>query len=172
MKKLKIRELAIFGILGGMMYASKALMSALPNIHLIAVFIGAETLTYRKKALYPIAIYVLFEGLFGGFTVWWLPYLFVWPLLWGAFMILPKNMPKKYAIPVYMLTAGLHGLLYGTLTAPFYAIPMGLDMQGMKDWIIMGLPYDAIHGISNFCLGTLIYPIAQLLKKLEKGTVK
>ena len=54
--KLTIREIAVFGMLGALMYASKMLMEVLPNIHLLGVFTIAFTVVYRKKALYPIYI--------------------------------------------------------------------------------------------------------------------
>ena len=52
--KLTIREIAVFGMLGSIMYASKLVMELLPNIHLLGVFVVAFTVVYRKKALYPI----------------------------------------------------------------------------------------------------------------------
>ena len=52
--KLKTREVAIFGMLGALMYASKVFMELLPNVHLLGVFTISFTLVYRKKALYPI----------------------------------------------------------------------------------------------------------------------
>ena len=57
--KLKTREVAIFGMLGALMYASKVFMELLPNVHLLGVFTLSFTLVYRKKALYPIYTYVL-----------------------------------------------------------------------------------------------------------------
>ena len=33
--KLKTREVAIFGMLGALMYASKVFMELLPNVHLL-----------------------------------------------------------------------------------------------------------------------------------------
>ena len=67
--KLKTREVAIFGMLGALMYASKVFMELLPNVHLLGVFTISFTLVYRKKALYPIYTYVLLNGLFAGFAV-------------------------------------------------------------------------------------------------------
>ena len=64
--KLKTREVAIFGMLGALMYASKVFMELLPNVHLLGVFTISFTLVYRKKALYPIYTYVLLNGLFAG----------------------------------------------------------------------------------------------------------
>ena len=68
--KLKTREVAIFGMLGALMYASKVFMELLPNVHLLGVFTISFTLVYRKKALYPIYTYVLLNGLFAGFATY------------------------------------------------------------------------------------------------------
>ena len=43
----RTREAAIFGMFGAMMFATKYLMEILPNIHLLAMFIGI--LTDRKS---------------------------------------------------------------------------------------------------------------------------
>ena len=72
--KINIKETAVFAMLGTLMYASKVLMQALPNIHLLGMLIMTITLVYRAKALYPIYIYVFLEGLMGGFSTWWIPY--------------------------------------------------------------------------------------------------
>ena len=66
--KLTVREMAVFGMLGAVMYASKMLMELFPNMHLVGTFIVAITVTYRKKALYPIYVFVLLTGLFSGFA--------------------------------------------------------------------------------------------------------
>ena len=112
------REITIFAMLGAVMYASKLLMEVAPNIHLLGVFTIAFTVVYRKKALYPIYIYVILNGIFSGFAVWWVPYLYVWTVLWGAVMLLPKHLPKKIRALVYMAVCAGHGFLFGTLYAP------------------------------------------------------
>ena len=167
--KLKIREIAVFGMLGALMYASKMLMEVLPNIHLLGVFTMAFTVVYRNKALYPIYIYVLLNGLFSGFATWWIPYLYVWAVLWGITMLLPKQMPKAVQPVVYMVVNACHGFLYGTLYAPTQALLYGLSFEGMLAWIVAGLPWDAIHGVSNFFCGALIVPIVHVLRKMERS---
>lgn len=166
--KLKIKEITIFAMLGALIFAFKKAMEFAPNVHLVAIFIVAMTVVYRKKALYPIYIYVFLDGLFGGFSTWWFPYLYVWTVLWGVVMLLPKNMKPKIKPIIYMLVAGLHGLLFGTLYAPAQALFFNLDFNGTIAWIVAGLPYDLIHGVSNFLCGALIVPIITLLKKAEK----
>lgn len=148
------------------MYISKIVMEALPNVHLLGVLTMAYTLTYRKKALIPIYIYVMLNGLLSGFNFWWLPYTYIWTILWGITMLLPTNMPRKVSIFVYSVICSLHGFAYGTLYAPAQALMFGLDFEGMVAWIIAGFPFDIIHGISNLAFGFLIVPLYEILKRL------
>lgn len=166
--KLTTRELVIFGMLAAMMYVSKIIMEMIPNVHLLGVFVVAITVVYRKKALYPIYTYVLLNGLIAGFSSWWIPYLYIWTILWGMTMLLPKNMPTKIKPIVYMLVCASHGFLYGTLYAPAQALLFGMDVRATIAWIIAGLPWDIVHGISNFFCGILIIPIITILKNSER----
>ena len=170
--KLTIREIAIFGMLGSIMYASKFLMELFPNVHLLGVFTVAFTVVYRKKALYPIYTYVILNGIFCGFATWWIPYLYLWTMLWGVVMLLPPNMPKAIRPLIYMAVCAAHGFLFGTLYAPAQALLFGLNFKGMIAWIIAGLPWDFVHGISNFLCGILIMPIISILKLAEKNAEK
>ncbi len=170
--KLTTRELTVFSMLGALMYASKLLMELAPNIHLLGVFTIAFTVVYRKKALYPIYIYVLLNGILCGFATWWIPYLYVWTVLWGAVMLLPVRMPGFVRPFVYMAVCALHGFLFGTLYAPAQAILYGLDFKGMVSWIIAGLPWDFLHGVSNFFCGILIVPIITALGIAERNMGK
>lgn len=166
--KLNVKEAAVFSMLGAVMYCSKMLMEALPNIHLIGVMTMALTLVYRKKALYPIYVFVFMTGLLSGFSTWWVPYLYIWTVLWGVTMLLPKELPKKAAPFICMTVCGLHGIFYGILYAPVQALFFGLDFKGMLSWIAAGFSFDLIHCVSNFLCAMLVIPIAALIKKAEK----
>lgn len=169
--KVNVKEIAVFGMLGALMYASKVLMDALPNIHLIGVFTVATTVVYRQKALYPLYIFVFLTGLLNGFGTWWVPYLYIWTVLWGAVMLLPKKLEGKKASIVYAVVCSLHGFLYGVLYAPFQAIVHHLNLEGTLTWIATGLAFDITHGISNFvCTLILCVPLIKLLKTAEKLT--
>ncbi len=164
----KLVDIIVFTLLGVIMFLSKLLMEYLPNFHLLGTLITAYTIVYRKDALKPIYIFVLISGIFYGFAIWWLPYLYVWTILWGMVMLLPKNMKPKVAVPVYMAVSGLHGLLYGTLYAPVYCISLGLDFKGTLAWIAAGFSFDVMHCVGNVVLGILILPIVSALKKFHK----
>lgn len=159
-------------MLGALMVASKELMAVLPNIHLLGMIIVAMTVTYRAKALYPIYIYVFAEGVIQGFSPWWVLNLYVWAVLWGAVMLLPKNMSPKLQPVVYAVVCSLHGFLYGTLCAPAQALLFGLDFKGTIAWIAAGLPFDITHGISNLICGTLIVPVIRALRAADSSLKK
>ena len=156
-------------MLGAIMYASKLIMEIAPNVHLLGTFVIAYTLVYGKKALYPIYVFVLLTGVYAGFATWWIPYLYLWTVLWAVVMILPKNMPKKIRPFVYMTVCAAHGFLYGTLYAPAQAFFFGLNLEGTIAWIVAGLPWDFVHGVSNFFCGMLILPIVRVLRLAENG---
>lgn len=171
-KKVNVKEIAVFGMLGALMYASKVIMEVIPNVHFIGTLIMAMTIVYRKKALYPIYIFIFLTGLLNGFGTWWIPYLYIWAILWGVAMLLPQNMSRKKAVIVYCIVCSLHGFLYGVLYAPFQAIMYSLNFEGTIAWIVAGLPYDAIHGVGNLLCGILIVPLSELLKIAEKSVKK
>lgn len=167
--RLTTRELTIFAMLGTLMYASKIVMEFAPNIHLLGVFTIAFTVVYRKKALYPIYIYVLLNGLLSGFSAWWVPYLYLWTVLWGMVMLLPQKMPKAVRPLVYMSVCAVHGFLFGTLYAPVQAVLFGFSLEKMIAWMIAGLPWDFLHGVSNFFCGVLIVPVISVLRLAERS---
>lgn len=158
----------VFAMLGAMMFITYLIMQSVPNVHLLGMFIVTFTVIYRTKALIPIYVYVFLSGLIGGFAMWWIPYLYIWAVLWGAVMLLPRNMPLKIAAPVYMVVCALHGLAFGTLYAPAQALMFGFNFQTTVKWIIAGLPYDAMHALGNLASGVLIIPLVTLLCKLER----
>ena len=111
------------------------------------------------------------EGLLNGFGTWWVPYLYIWTVLWGAVMLLPKKLEGKKASIVYAVVCSLHGFLYGVLYAPFQAFVHHLNLEGTLTWIATGLAFDITHGISNFvCTLILCVPFIKLLKTAEKLT--
>lgn len=165
----KIRDMIIFAMLAALMFASKVAFEALPNIHPIAMFIMVFTIVYRVRALIPIYLFVLIFGAYYGFSIWWIPYLYIWTIMWGITMLLPKKIPDKAAIIVYPLVCALFGLAYGTFYAPAQAILFGYDFPTTMKWIMTGLPFDAMHALGNLGMGLLVLPLSKTLLKLNKS---
>ncbi len=158
----------VFAMLGALMFCSKIIMELLPNIHLLGMFTMVYTIVFRRKALIPIYIYVILNGLYAGFSPWWVPYLYVWTILWGITILLPKTVPRRVAMIVYPVVCALHGLSFGILYAPAQALMFRLNFGQMLAWIAAGFPFDVLHCIGNLIAGLLILPLSDLLKKLMK----
>ena len=47
----KLRLMAIFAMLGAIMFVSKLVMEFLPNVHLVGALLVVYTVVYRTKAL-------------------------------------------------------------------------------------------------------------------------
>ena len=160
--------MAIFAMLGTLMFCSKLVMELLPNIHLLGMFTVLFTVIFRVKALIPIYINVFLTGLYGGFNLWWIPYLYIWLILWGVTMLLPRRMPRRVAAVVYPAVCALHGLLYGALYAPAQALMFDLDFKAAVAWVLAGIPFDILHAVGNLVAGLLVLPLSDLLRKILK----
>ena len=178
--RLDLRHVILFAMFGAMMLAGKLVFEGIRNVHMVGMLIVTFTVVYRRYALFPIYVFVLLAGLYYGFQQWWLSYLYIWTVLWGMTMLLPRHCPrflrerlspearKLGRAGMYCGVCALHGLLFGTLYAPLWAWIAHLSLKGTLAWIAAGLPSDLIHCLGNFAMGTLIYPLARLLVRLER----
>ncbi len=159
-------QTVLFASFGTVMYVSDLLMDALPNIHLIGMFIITFTAVYRIKALIPIYVYVGLHLFFSGFAAWSVPYLYVWTVLWGMAMLIPRQLKTKIAMPVYMVVGGLHGLMFGTLWLPSQIVMFGLDWDVLLPWMAANLPFDSMHCMGNIFTCSLCVPLIRVLRKM------
>lgn len=168
---LTVFDIAIFGMLGALMMVSDLLMNIIPNVHLVGVMIVVLTVVYRWKALFPIYVYVFLIGFAEGFGMWWLPYLYVWTVLWGIVMLLPRKMPRWLAPILYTLVCGLHGFAFGFLWIPSQMLLMSFSFEQALVWWQFGFfTADIPHGIGNLVGSVLIVPMVTLIRKLDKRT--
>ena len=108
------RQVALFGILGALTFAAKLVMSPLPNIEPVSLMVMLFAVTFRRKCLYPIYVYVVMEYLVFGFHLWSINYLYVWTVLALIALLLRKqDSPLLWAV-----VSGGFGLLFGALCAP------------------------------------------------------
>ena len=156
-------------MLGDLMYISDILMEFLPNIHIVAALIVIATITYRWYALISIYVYVFLNGLFAGFGPWWVGYLYIWAILWGFAMLVPRGLGKNIKRVVYVAICALHGFAFGLLYMPTQAIFFSSDPTYLWSWWSIGfVTADIYLGIGNLIFGILlIYPLSELLLKLQ-----
>jgi len=158
-------------MLGDIMYVSDVLMEFLPNVHLVAMLIVVTTVAYRSYALISIYVYVFLNGLFSGFGPWWVGYLYIWTILWGAVMLVPRGLGKTIKRVLYIALCALHGFAFGLLYLPTQAIFFSSDPTYLKAWWSIGfVTADLYHGIGNLIFGILlIYPLSELFLKLRSS---
>ena len=136
-------------------------LSPLPNINLNAIFIILTTVYFGWKALYTVGVYVMLEGLIYGFSIWWISYLYVWPLLVVIVMMARKNQSSL----IWAVIAGVYGLLFGPLMYLGYFAVLG-GWNGFPAMWIAGIPYDLIHAVSNFLTVLFLYrPLSKVMDR-------
>ena len=156
------RDIALMGVMLGTIETAKRALSFVTNVELVTLLIILYTLYFGWRIFYVIAAFTLIEGCLYGFGLWWIMYVYVWPLLAG----LTYLFRKKESVWFWSFFSGIYGLLFGALcTLPYFVIE-GVDM--VITWWVAGIPYDILHGISNFVLCLILYfPLKNALVKLK-----
>lgn len=160
---MKAKEIVLFGMLGSLLLVVQIGLAFLPNIELISLLIIIYTIKYKKKALYIIYLFALLEGLYYGFGVWWIMYLYVWTVLWLVTMLFRKN---TYPL-VWAFVSGCFGLGFGALCSIPYFFIGGMHM-GIAYWI-SGIPFDITHCIGNVVVTLFLYkPINYIVNESDR----
>lgn len=159
--KLTIFEVALFGILGGLTFAAKFVMSFIPNVEPSSLMVMLFAVIFGWKGLFPTYVYVALEILVYGISTWNIPYLYIWLILFVAARLL-RGMDSPIG---WALLSGVFGLAFGLLSVPSYWAISGF--AGSMAWLISGIPYDIIHCAGNFVIALLLFkPLRKLLEKL------
>lgn len=150
--KISVKELILFGALGGIISISQVALSFLPNIETVSLFIILFSLIYRKKVLYIVYTFVSIMGIVHGFGLWWFGYVVLWPLLSIITFSIRRLIEGKYlALAIY---SGIFGLLFGFFYAIPHAVFGGLN-AGIVYWVA-GIQFDIIHGVGNYFIMLLL----------------
>ena len=156
-----MRELALFSVLGALTFAAKYVMSFLPNIEPVSLMVMLFAVTFGRKCLYPVYLYVAMEILFYGLGLWNINYLYIWVVLAVAAYFL-RNMQSRLG---WALLSGVYGLLFGALCGIADLFIGGIPYAVSK-WI-SGIPFDIMHCAGNFVIALLLFkPLRELMEKL------
>ena len=152
--------MTLFAVLGALTFAAKYVMAFLPNIEPVSLMVMLFGVTFGRKALYPIGLYVLMEILFYGLGTWNVMYLYVWPLL-GIIAYLLRKMEHPLG---WAILSGTYGLLFGALCMPVDMVIGGFAYAVAK-WV-SGIPFDIAHCGGNFVIALALFrPMRKLLQK-------
>jgi len=160
--RIKPRELCLLSAAAALMFVLQIVMAPLPNIEPISLFVILLGCIFGVKALFAVAVFVLLEGLLHGFGLWWFFYLYVWPILLLAVLLL-RPMIGESAWG-WALVSGAFGLCFGLLYALIFLFTGGMQTF-LATWIA-GFLFDITHCIGNLVLCLCLYtPLMRIVKK-------
>ena len=174
-RRTAAQDVATVGLMVAVIEACKLAMQALPNIELTSFLVILFTLRFPRLTLYAIPAFTLLEGMVYGFGLWWVMYLYAWPLL----TLVTRTFSRVDSPFFHAMVSGVFGLCFGPLCAvPYFFIGFaggGLSqgLTQMFSWWIAGIPFDLIHGVSNFVLMLVLYrPISNLLRHIPQAPAR
>lgn len=152
------------GLLAALLFASQVGLAWLPNVELVSLLLILYTLVFGRHVWLILYVFVALEGLLYGFGIWWVAYLYVWALLClTIFLFFRSGKPSSLGIS---LTSGIFGMIFGLLCSIPYLISGGPGAA--LGWWVAGIPFDLLHGISNFVLSMVLFsPLYRVLMKLK-----
>lgn len=161
-KRLNIREVTLFAILGALTFALQVVMAPLPNIEPVSLLVMIYAAVFGWKCLYPVYIFVVMEILFYGISTWNIYYLYVWTVLAFAAILMRKT---KQTFPWALLSA-VFGLFFGALCGIVDVFIGGFGYAAAK-WV-SGIPFDLLHCGGNFAIALIMFkPLRSAMEKLH-----
>jgi len=168
--KFTTKDIALIGMMIAVIEVSKIALAHIPNVELTSFWIIVFTMYFGRRIWPVIPAFILIEGLMYGFGLWWIMYLYAWPLLAVIILIIRKR--KSYIL--CCLISGAFGLAFGFLCSFPYVFmgATGADLTtGIKvafAWWVAGIPWDIVHGVANFIIMLVLYhPVTKIMRKLK-----
>lgn len=171
--KVAIKDIALIGMMVAIIEVCKVALAWAPNIELTSFWIIMFTLFFGKRILYVIPVFILIEGTMYGIHLWWIMYLYAWPLLAFATWILRK----KDSIFTYSMLSGIFGLFFGFLCALPYVFIGAADggiVNGLYagfTWWVAGIPWDMVHCVGNFVIMLVLYNPVKFIMLKSKNLI-
>lgn len=160
--KLTAKDITLIGLMVAIIEVCKVIMKDLPNIELTTFWVMMFTLYFGKKIIYVIPTFILIEGAMFGFGMWWIMYLYLWPLL----ALVTWSFRKNHSVWFWSVISGLFGLFFGFFGAFPYLVTSG--PYAAFTWWIQGIPWDITHAVANFGLMLVLYgPIRRIMNRVN-----
>lgn len=165
-------DIALIGAMVALIEVSKVALGFMPNIELTSFWIILFTLFFRWRILFAVPVFIFIEGAFYGFGLWWVMYLYAWPLLAGLAWLFRK----QKSVWFWSIFSSAFGLSFGFLCAIPYVV-IGMTDSGWLGglqagfvWWVAGIPWDIAHGVGNFVLMLMLY--RPVCKAMERASVR
>lgn len=109
MNRQRTRELVVMGVLTAVVFVAQVAMGFLPNIELVTLLFILYTLAFGKKVFLMIYVFVLLEGIFYGFGLWWLNYTYIWTVQALVTLVFRKQTSPLF----WSVLSGFYGITFG-----------------------------------------------------------
>ena len=167
-KKTAVFDIALVAMMVAVIEVFKFAMVGLPNIELTSFWLILFSKNFGKKVYFVVPVFVVLEGMIFGFNLWWISYLYCWPLL----ILVTRIFRNNNSATLWSVISAVFGLLFGALCAIPYLFT-GTDLRsGLTlafNWWVAGIPWDIAHCIGNFILMMLLYkPLSKVMLRLQK----
>lgn len=169
--KLTVRDITLIGLMVAVIEVCKIALSWAPNVELTSFWIIMFARYFGKRVFFVIPVFIVVEGAMYGLHLWWIMYIYAWPLLAVMAIIFRKS---DSAVSLAVLS-GIFGLMFGLLCSiPYIFIGtvdggIGNGLRTAFAWWIAGIPWDMVHGIANFFIMMILYrPVSAVMKKTDK----
>lgn len=160
--KISVKNIALLGVMIAILEVAKNVLAFLPNVELVTLLIILYALHFGKLTFFIVPAFVLIEGCIYGFGLWWIMYLYTWPML----AIIAMIFKKQESVWFWSILSGAFGLFYGALSAIPYLFIGGFHTAFA--WWIAGIPFDIIHCISNFVICLVLFiPLRRVMKRIS-----
>ena len=168
--RLSILDIAEIGLMVAVIEASKAALMAFPNIETTTFWLIMFTLFFGWKVVVVVPVFILIEGQIYGIHLWWIMYLYAWPLL----VLLTRLLRRNRSALLWAVFSGAFGLSFGALCSiPYFFIGWagGTIKNGFLNaasWWVAGIPWDIIHCVGNFVIMLALYhPVRYAMLKVQ-----
>ena len=161
--KITAKDITMIALIVAVIEVSKVVLAQVPNVELTSFWLIMFGLYFGKRIFYVIPVLILIEGAMFGFGLWWVMYLYAWPLLGVATLMMRRH---NNTVWDWSILSGIFGLLFGFLCAIPYIFISGI--RGAFGWWILGIPWDLIHGVANFIIMFMLYhPMKRVMTKIS-----
>ena len=145
------KDIAVMAMMLAIVEAAKRLLDSVPNVEMVTLLFVVFALTYGLRTLIVAVAFIAVEICYWGVHVWVIMYLYIWPA-----EILFVYFTRRYASYwFHAVFSALFGFCFGALCSIPYLAVGGWSMA--FTWWVAGIPYDILHGVSNFVLCLILY---------------
>ncbi len=168
---IAIKDITLIGMMVAVIEVCKVSLAWAPNIELTSFLLIMFTLFFGKRIAFVVPVFILIEGAMYGVHLWWIMYLYAWPLL----VLVTWIFRRQESVWFWSVLSCMFGLSFGFLCSfPYVAIGAvdGGLINGLYagfTWWVAGIPWDIVHGVVNFVLMLVLYtPVRLIMKRIKR----